>query len=232
MIIKRKLYSFLEERSFGRVKRANKAAKRAELLKNSIPRETIDSIKNDLSSNLEQKNSNIDLDNELRKLTKKGKKKSKIQLSPKELNDAARVNAARHNQRGGFDSLKMITADNKSKINYDVLAENSNPEIRRIKLDNYKRNKIFDEVFDISGSSSTKSSADSVVNEGKSKVVEGLSESEVKQLRADRLAKVKKLKAKKQLVKGAKVGGGIALGVTALGTGAYLYNKNKKKKEN
>ena len=32
--------------------------------------------------------------------------------------------------------------------------------------------------------------------------------------------------------KGAKIGGGIALGVTALGTGAYLYNKNKKKKEN
>lgn len=32
--------------------------------------------------------------------------------------------------------------------------------------------------------------------------------------------------------KGAKIGGGIALGMTALGTGAYLYNKNKKKKEN
>ena len=31
--------------------------------------------------------------------------------------------------------------------------------------------------------------------------------------------------------KGAKIGGGIALGMTALGTGAYLYNKSKKKKK-
>ena len=149
------------------------------------------------------------------------------------MSEAARVKAARHNQRGSIDSLKMITADNKSKINYDVLARNSNPENRRIKLDRYKRNKRFNEFFDISSPSSTKSSAESVINEGKSKVVEGLSKSEAKQLRAARLAKVEKLKAiKAKKVRNAKIGGGIALGVTALGTGAYLYNKNKKKKEN
>lgn len=235
MIVKRKLYSQVEEeREFGEVKRANRAAKRAELLKDPIPRETIDSIKNDLSSNLERKNSSIDLTNKLRELTKKGKKKSKIQLSPEELSEAARVNAARHNQRGSIDSLKMTAADNKSKINYDVLARNSNPENRRIELDHYKRGKRLKELLNISSPSSTKSSAESVIDEGKSKVAEGLSKSEAKQLRADRLAKVEKLKAikaKKVRAKNAKIGAGIAAGTAVLGTGAYLYNKNKKKKK-
>ena len=234
MIVKRKLYSSLEEKNFGEVKRANKAAKRAKLLKDPISRETIDSIKNDLSSDLEWKNSNIDLDNELRKLTGEGKKKSKIHLSPEELSKAAKVKAARHNQRGSIDSLEMITANNKSKINYDVLAENSNPEIRRMKLDHYKRDKRFNKIFDISSPSSTESSAESVIKEGKSKVAEGLSKSEVEQLRADRLAKVKRLKAiKARKVRNAKIGAGIAAGTVAVGTGAYLAKKHydKKKKE-
>ena len=149
------------------------------------------------------------------------------------MSKAARVKAARHNQRGSVDSLKMITADNKSKINYDVLAENSNPEIRRIKLDRYKRNKRFNEIFDIPSPSSTKSSAESVIDEGKSKVVEGLSKSEAKQLRADRLAKVEKLKAiKARKVRNAKVGAGIAAGTVVLGTGAYLAKKRNDKKKN
>lgn len=233
MIVKRKLYSQVEERVFGEVKRANKAAKRAELLKDPIPRETIDSIKNDLSSDLKRKNSSIDLTNKLRELTKKGKKKSKIQLSPEELSEAARVKAARHNQRGSIDSLKMITADNKSKINYDVLARNSNPENRRLELDHYKRGKRLKEILDIPSPSSTKSSAESVIDEGKSKVVEGLSKSEAKQLRADRLSKVEKLKAiKARKVRNAKIGAGIVAGTAVLGTGAYLAKKHNDKKKN
>ena len=54
---------------------------------------------------------------------------------------------------------------------------------------------------------------------------------EAKELRSSRLEKAAKLKAKKVRAKNAKIGAGIAGGIAVLGTGAYLYNKNKKKKK-
>lgn len=63
-----------------------------------------------------------------------------------------------------------------------------------------------------------------LINKNKSVEVE-----KITKLRADRLAKASKLRAKKQLAKGIKIGTGIAGGLALAGTGVYLYNKNKKK---
>lgn len=48
-------------------------------------------------------------------------------------------------------------------------------------------------------------------------------------LRTERLNKAATLRAKKAFAKNAKIGAGIVAGSAALGTGAYLYNKNKSK---
>ena len=73
------------------------------------------------------------------------------------------------------------------------------------------------------------------VNKGNRDYAKALIDSEAearKQLRADRLAEVEKLKAiKAKKVRNAKIGAGIAGGLAVAGTGAYLYNKNKKKRK-
>lgn len=66
--------------------------------------------------------------------------------------------------------------------------------------------------------------AEDLINKNKSVEIE-----KITKLRADRLAKASKLRAKKQLAKGIKIGTSIAGGLALAGTGVYLYNKNKKK---
>lgn len=67
--------------------------------------------------------------------------------------------------------------------------------------------------------------AEDLINKNKSVEIE-----KITKLRADRLAKASKLRAKKQLAKNIKISTGIAGGLAlAGGTGVYIYNKNKKK---
>ena len=67
------------------------------------------------------------------------------------------------------------------------------------------------------------------VNKGNRDYAKALIDSEAKarkQLRSDRLAKVKELKAKKLHARNVKIGASIVAGTAALGTGAYLAKKH------
>ena len=224
MIIKRKLFSFInedfsvveEEREFGEVKRANKAAKREALLKRDsggpVSKEEIKAMRNRIEGS------------EFRQqfLGKKGPV-----FSESKIRDMVRVANARQDVRGLDESLKIDSARG-GKLNFDALRNNNkrSPEMKNrrlsiLRLENFLKE---EEKRD------AERAATKAAEEAAQKKLNA--EKAAAELRKKRVAKVEKLRSKKAFAKNAKIGAGIAAGTVAVGTGAYLAKKHYDKKKN
>ena len=241
MYIRRKVFSVIEpeEKLYGEVKRANKAKKRANLISSSqkVSRDIIEKSNDDLSRRIKSRNRLIDLENSLRDFDEKNPK-NHIQLSPKELNDAAKVRAARSHQRGVKDSLNMVVSPNKSKVSFDELADNSKSYVRDAKLNKYKRDKLFKEAwgtpFDEKITPSTQESAEKVIQEKASNAIKDQAKKveETVQEKASNAIKDQVKKKGFKLSRNQKIGAAVLGGTALIGAGTYAYKKHKKSKEN
>ena len=219
MIVKRKLYSSLEEKSFGEVKRANKAAKRAELIKKGL-------ISSEDTKNIKSEIEGTAGNAKIRRMLDESKGKKRHPKVTKELlDDAARVRNARQ-QRDINERIIIAGSRGDSKeINFDSLRHNNTKSKNRRLLD--RDIKVLSKIFDLSNEEPIKKQSEESLKIAR--------EEAAKKLRTDRLAKAKELKAikarKQKLAKNAKIGGGIAGGLAIVGTGAYLAKKHYDKKK-
>lgn len=216
MIIKRKLYSFIgEERIFGEVKRANKAAKKAAHKKAGTGITVSQDEINEMRERIEGSNLSKRLD-EL-----KGRKRPVY--TDAEIKEIAKTKKAKEAGRSISDKFEIMNGK-KQKLNFDELSRNGNREVREAKLRSYKRRRdLVTELEKIE-----RSGAEREAKRAAEKKAEELAKNAAK-LRASRVKKASELRAKKAFAKNAKIGAGIVAGSAALGTGAYLYKKSKNK---
>ena len=218
MIIKRKLYSQIEEeRVFGEVKRANKAAKRAAILKKgngAVSKEEIDAMRERIEGR-----------EFMQKLRAKHGKKRPV-FSEGELRDMVRMENARQAARDLDERLEIASARG-GKLNFDALRYNNkrSPEskdraLTRRRLENFIKELEKGEAERAAEKAAREAAA---IEKAKAKAAA--------ELRKKRVAVASKLRSKKAFAKNAKIGAGIAAGTAVVGTSAYLAKKHYDKKK-
>ncbi len=222
MIIKRKLYSYIdEERVFGEVKRANKAAKGAALKKVG----TGITVSQDEINKMRERIEGSDFSKRLDELAEVEKKRPVYNNA--EIKEMVKTKKAREAGRSISDKFEIIKGK-KQKLNFDTLSENGNRRLREHKLDQYKSDKHLKKMLNEFQERELEREEKSARRAAEWKAEDKAAKKAAK-LRASRVKKANELRAKKAFAKNAKIGAGIVAGSAALGAGAYLYNKNKKK---
>ena len=208
-----KLFSAVEdERLFGKVKKDNKAAKKATILKKdggTVSKEEIDAMRNRIEGS---------------KFMQRIRRKKGPVFSESEIRDMVRVKNARQAARDLDESFEIVSARG-GKLNFDVLRDNNkrSPESKNLKLTRLRLENFLKEEEKRDAERAAKKAAEEAA------AIESAKAKAAAELRKKRVAVAEKLRSKKSFAKNAKIGGGIVLGTTALGAGLYLYNKNKKK---
>ena len=148
-------------------------------------------------------------------------------FSEGEIRDMVKVKNAREAARG-FDEHFEIASARGGKLNFDSLRDNNkkSPEIKNLKLARLRLENFFKEEEKKDAERAARKAAEEAAQKKLN------AEKAAAELRKKRVAEVEKLRSKKAFAKNAKIVGGVTLGAAAVGTGAYLYNKSKKKKEN
>lgn len=282
MLIKRKLYSYLEERDFGEVKRANKAAKRAEMIELSA-RKAKDSgdidrmVRSGRRRNL--RNQSFDPDFNLSANRSKGDRLSNISLKRRNAyfdkrrevlgrigdGETARFRT-KHNYSGrpgtetgdvlankGSKAERIARLSERNQIRYHNNNYNRGQERIKFgestpKVEMQKTNtapittnttpkitptntapKITHKTTTTSTSFSPNKVITDTVTRAQPPTTPSISQTKItpKNGRSIFNNSLNPMKWSK----GAKIGAGVAAGTALIGTGVYLYNKNKKKKE-
>lgn len=241
MIVKRKLFSFIdkdgnqgyylynkntgeeklfsvieEERVFGEVKRANKAAKRAAILKKAsgaVSKEEIEAMRNRIEGS---------------ELMQRLRGKKGPVFSESKIKDMVKVINARQAARGFYENFEIASSRGRRKLNFDALRDNNkrSPEAKNRRLEVLRLENYLKEEEKRKAERAAKKAAEA------EKAAQNKLNAEKAALRKKRVAVVGKLKAKKASAKNAKIGAGIAAGTAAVGIGAYLAKKYHDKKKN
>ena len=209
MIIKRKLFSFIdedgnlgyylynestgeeklfsvveEEREFGEVKRANKAAKRAAILKKdsgTVSKEEIEAMRDRIEGS---------------EFMQRMRGKKGPVFSESKIRDMVKVTNARQAARGLDESLEIASARG-GKLNFDALRDNNkrSPEMKKLELSRRKWENFFKEEEKREAERAAKKASEEAAQKKLN------AEKAAAELRKKRVAVVEKLRAKKSICK-------------------------------